>query len=118
MVTEKKRRSRYTPVAWSVPPTRHGNVLLLTVCDIARDANSARPDAAASNHVTDVGKPARDASIHEQHAIDLPVVHRKCRPCNLEFWSLPHVLLGRGYLSKSQRMPSQRKNVWMMARKV
>ncbi|KAI1010627.1 hypothetical protein LB503_004885 [Fusarium chuoi] len=79
MVTEKKRRSRYTPVAWSVPPTRHGYVLLLTVCDIARDANSARPDAAASSHVTDVGKPARDASIHEQRAIDLPVVHRKAR---------------------------------------
>ncbi|KAF4501843.1 hypothetical protein FAGAP_1987 [Fusarium agapanthi] len=61
MVTEKKRRSRYTSVAWS--------------CATARDANSARPDAAASKYAMDAVKPAQGASIHVQHVIDLPVVH-------------------------------------------
>ncbi|KAF5668317.1 fungal specific transcription factor factor [Fusarium denticulatum] len=64
MVTEKKRRSRYTSVAW---------------CTTVRDANSARPDAAASNHAMDVVKLAQDASIHGQHVIDLRVVHRRAR---------------------------------------
>ncbi|KAF5677480.1 fungal specific transcription factor factor [Fusarium circinatum] len=64
MVTEKRRRSRYTSVAWVAP---------------ARDANSARPDAAASNHAMDVVKPPPDASILAQHAIDLRVVHRRAR---------------------------------------
>ncbi|KAF5971724.1 fungal specific transcription factor factor [Fusarium coicis] len=90
MVTKQKRRSRYTSVAWSVDPTRHGYVLLLTRCTTARDAKSARPDAAASNHAMDVVKPAQDASIHGQHVIDLRVVHRQ------------------GCLSKSQRMFNQR----------
>ncbi|KAF5254116.1 hypothetical protein FANTH_998 [Fusarium anthophilum] len=64
MVTEKKRRSRYTSVAWVAP---------------ARDANSARPDAAASNHAMDVVKLPPDASILAQHAIDLRVVHRRAK---------------------------------------
>ncbi|KAF5591679.1 fungal specific transcription factor [Fusarium pseudocircinatum] len=64
MVTEKKRRSRYTSVAW---------------CTTVRDASSERPGAAASNHAMDVVKPAQGASIHGQHVIDLHVVHRRAR---------------------------------------
>ncbi|KAF5559116.1 hypothetical protein FPHYL_7154 [Fusarium phyllophilum] len=64
MVTERKRRSRYTSVAWY---------------NIARDANSARPDAAASSHVMDVVKPVQDASIHGQRVIDLRVAHRRAK---------------------------------------
>ncbi|KAF5566068.1 aldoxime dehydratase, partial [Fusarium napiforme] len=40
---------------------------------LVRDASSARPDAAASNHVMDVVKLARDAPIHGQRVIDLRV---------------------------------------------
>ncbi|KAF5723730.1 fungal specific transcription factor factor domain-containing protein [Fusarium mundagurra] len=75
MVTERKRRSRYTSVAWSVNCKLHGYVLLLTGCTAARDANSARPGATASNHAMDAVKPAHGVSIHGQHVIDLPVVH-------------------------------------------
>ncbi|KAF5646972.1 uncharacterized protein FTJAE_1803 [Fusarium tjaetaba] len=44
---------------------------------LVRDASSARPDAAASNHAMDVVKLARDASIHGQRVIDLRVVHQR-----------------------------------------
>ncbi|KAH7177178.1 hypothetical protein DER46DRAFT_654434 [Fusarium sp. MPI-SDFR-AT-0072] len=59
----------------------------------------------------DVVKPAQDASIHVQHVIDLPVVHRRCRFAILESGKLTSLTRVRVHPQESEAAQTEQESL-------